>query len=332
MHFDIVFLDTTANKYYDRNTLEKQPLGGTEATVIRVAEALAAMHLTVAVVQTRCAFFEPVMGQHCFFIHGDTLTTEDSCDHYIQIRRNTNPQLFPKSKKYLWMHDLAVADKGFTTKDLVDNGIKVIAVSRWHRKNIQSFLTDYNETISYIYNPVPDTIYGQQPKYDKNLLVWTSSPHKGLGKALELFRKIREQQPSMKLIVYNPGYLQVDHARIAQESQVYFAGTERCTNVWDTVSKALAVFYPTQWDETFGMIGSEANALGTPVASYTRGALKEVLTEEQLVEKDDEEEIIKKVLKWNKEGKLLIQGKDEFRLSKVIPEWLKLLDYSLIYR
>lgn len=332
MHFDVIMLDTTSPKYFDRNSLEKEPLGGTEATVIRVAEALASLNLVVAVVQTRCPFFEPVMGQHCFFFHADSLTSGDTCDHYIQIRRNTNPQLFPKAKKYLWMHDLAVADKGFTTKDLVNDNIKVIAVSRWHRKNIQSFLPDYNEHIACIYNPVPDEIYGNRPNYDKNLLVWTSSPHKGLGKALELFKLILKERPMMKLIVYNPGYLQVDHAKLAAESRVYYTGSESCRNVWDTVSKALCVFYPTQWDETFGMIASEANALGTPVASFKRGALKEVLTDSQLVDRDDEDGVIKKVLDWNEFGKPSIQGKDEFRMSRVLQDWVKLLDYALMYR
>lgn len=331
MHWDIVFLDTTSNKYYDRNTLEKHPLGGTEATVIRIAESLGALGLNVAVVQTRCPEFEIVMGQHAFFVHANQLGTEDTCEHYIQIRRNLNPKLFPMSKKYLWMHDLAVKDQGFTKDELKD--IQLIAVSRWHRKNIEEFFKGDISDISYVYNPVPDELYASRSQtYDKNLLVWTSSPHKGLGKALELFKRILKERPMMKLIVYNPGYLEVDHVKMASESRVYYAGAESCRNTWETVKKALAVFYPTQWDETFGMIGSEANALGTPVASYKRGALKEVLTDSQLVERDDEDGIIKKILDWNQDGKPGIEGKEDFKLSSVLIQWLKLLNYSLVGR
>ncbi len=34
MDFDIIFMDTTATSYYDRMTLEKKGMGGTEASVV----------------------------------------------------------------------------------------------------------------------------------------------------------------------------------------------------------------------------------------------------------------------------------------------------------
>lgn len=327
MHWDVVFLDTTANKYYDRQVLEKHPLGGTEATVVRVAEGLGELGLNVLVLQTRCEEFNLTMGQYAFFGHGYQIPAGTSCSNYIQIRRNTNPELFPEAKKYLWMHDLAVRDTGFTTSELCKNGIQVIAVSRWHKKNITQFLGSDVDNVSYIYNPVPDSLYDVRSVYDKNLLVWTASPHKGLGKGLELFRKLRKLNPQFKLIVYNPGYLKVDTIQLSSEKNVYYAGEESCRNVWETVKRSLCVWYPCQWDETFGLIGAEANAMGVPMAGYRRGALNEILSNndrDQLVERDDEDGVISTVLQWQ-EHRPDISGNPKFKLSTVLKDWKELL-------
>ena len=39
------------------------------------------------------------------------------------------------------------------------------------------------------------------------------------------------------------------------------------------------VFYPVQWDEPFGMAAAEAQACGTPVVAFSRGALGEVIAD-----------------------------------------------------
>jgi glycosyltransferase involved in cell wall biosynthesis len=39
------------------------------------------------------------------------------------------------------------------------------------------------------------------------------------------------------------------------------------------------VLYPAQWDEPFGMAAAEAQACGTPVVGFRRGALAEVISD-----------------------------------------------------
>lgn len=320
--FDIIFLDTTANKYYDRQVLETQPLGGTEATVVRVAEGLAAFGLKVCVIQSQTEYFEPTMGQHCFFMHAKDIEST-SCRHFVQIRRNWNPTLYPDAKKYLWLHDVATSDPGLA-ESLKENNIKILAVSRWHRNQIRD-VVDY-EYSDYVYNPVPDEIFvsgDARPKYDANLLVWMSSPHKGLGKALELFKQVRERSPKMQMIVFNPGYFKLD-PELALTPGLAIYGPMACKQMWVIVQKALCVFYPTQWDETFGLVAAEANALGTPIATFKRAALKEVVSsDQQFAENDDV--LVEKVLNWSKNGRPITVGKDEFRFSNVILDWVGLL-------
>ena len=43
------------------------------------------------------------------------------------------------------------------------------------------------------------------------------------------------------------------------------------------LGKAAAIVVPIEWDEPFGMVFTEALACGTPVISYPRGALPEIV-------------------------------------------------------
>ena len=263
------------------------------------------------------------MGQHCFFLHSDDIE-KVSCRHYIQIRDIRNSHLFNGAKKYVWLHDVGTKEKEWIDT-LSKEKIKVLTVSRWHYNNIKE-LTGY-EDIDYIYNPTPDELFldaNAVPAYDKNLLVWMSSPHKGLGRALELFQEMRTKNDKLKLVVFNPGYLGIDTVKVSSMAGVSVYGATGCKAMWNIVRQALCVFYPTQWDETFGLVASEANALGTPVATFRRAALKEVVSSE-LQFSDSEEELMEKVLGWSANGRPVVRGKEEFKLSNVIIDWLYVL-------
>lgn len=331
MHFNVIMLDTTANKYYDSTTLEREPLGGTEATIIRVAESLAQVGLSVAVVQTTCPPFEPVMGQYAFFMHNTTLPADTTCDYFIQIRGISNSHLFPEAQKFVWMHDLGHEKMKDWPEKLNKHNVKMIAVSRWHKKNLKKYLDGY-DNITYIYNPVPDSLYippEKRSSYDRNLIAWLSSPHKGLGQATRLFKKIHEMRPQIKFLIFNPGYLQIDTVALSSNKGMYYSGPENCKTVWSVLQRCLCVFYPTDWEETFGCIASEANALGVPLATFKKGALNEVVTSDnQLLEEGDEEGIINRVIEWHDNGRPMIHGNEEFKLSVVVDDWLSLLQRS----
>lgn len=326
MHFDIVFLDVTSPNFYDSDVLNKKALGGTEATVIRVADALSALGLRVCVLQSRIPYFEPIMGNGTFYMHSDDasgMTTR----HYVQVRYNNHPDIFKGSKKYLWLHDCINENNKPDLKSIQDENMTVIGVSRWHKKNIQQFLPGY-ENINYIYNPVPDEVYINAPfipKYDHHAMVWISSPHKGLGPALKTFDKIRAKNDRMQLWIFNPGYHQLDNEKLFLRPGICVYGPTACRAMWPIIQKAMCVFYPSDWPETFGMFASEANAIGTPVLSYGQGALKEITSENQVVELNQEEEFINKILNWSENGRPTVYGKDEFKLSEVIVDWVKLL-------
>jgi glycosyltransferase involved in cell wall biosynthesis len=47
----------------------------------------------------------------------------------------------------------------------------------------------------------------------------------------------------------------------------------------DLMARARAVLFPIQWEEPFGLVMAEANACGTPVLAFPRGAAPEVVAD-----------------------------------------------------
>jgi glycosyltransferase involved in cell wall biosynthesis len=45
------------------------------------------------------------------------------------------------------------------------------------------------------------------------------------------------------------------------------------------MARARAVLFPIQWEEPFGLVMAEANACGTPVLAFPRGAAPEVVAD-----------------------------------------------------
>ena len=92
------------------------------------------------------------------------------------------------------------------------------------------------------------------------------------------------------------------------------------------LARSTALFKPSLWPETFGLVYAEANALGVPVLTFDVGAAKEVLTKGNLIIDDDTD--FAKILSWLNNAKNLkdIKTKPEFSINKVIEEWMKLLN------
>ncbi len=51
------------------------------------------------------------------------------------------------------------------------------------------------------------------------------------------------------------------------------------TSLWAALARAAVVLYPSRWDEPFGLAAAEAQACGTPVVAFRRGALGEVIVD-----------------------------------------------------
>jgi glycosyltransferase involved in cell wall biosynthesis len=104
------------------------------------------------------------------------------------------------------------------------------------------------------------------------------SPEKGAVEAIDIARAAR-----VPIDVYGDTY-DSDYAREhidprgALAGVVVHQGVPRAS-LWAAMARAALVLYPVCWDEPFGMAAAEAQACGTPVVAFKRGALSEVVTD-----------------------------------------------------
>lgn len=271
-----IIIDPVTPKPYSLETLRREPLGGTEATVIRVAEALDAL-----VVQHNRKLDD---GRYRSVVGGNNPKT-------IIVLRDSSAalkfaQIYPHARTILWLHDLAGprTDRGKRLQvhgaDLVHHNVTIVCVSNFHASDVRSNFASIPESrrpkIVRIYNPVDvSAVSVNRPAYDRNKLVFFSSPHKGLDYALSVFSHLHRRNPELRLFIANPGYRP---NTITRANGVINLGAIPHSEILEHVGSALCTFYPNYiYPETFGLAFAESNALGTPVLTHNIGAAAEVL-------------------------------------------------------
>ena len=104
------------------------------------------------------------------------------------------------------------------------------------------------------------------------------SPEKGAEDAVAIAR-----QAGVRIDLYGEPY-DPDYARVhvmshRGEAGVAIHGGVTRSELWRIMAGASAVICPAKWEEPFGMVAAEAQAAGTPVIGYRRGALEEVIVD-----------------------------------------------------
>ncbi len=104
------------------------------------------------------------------------------------------------------------------------------------------------------------------------------SPEKGAAEAIDIARAA-----GVPIDVYGDAYdagysrEQIGQRRAWPGVTVHQAVPR--TSLWVAMARAAVVLYPVRWDEAFGMAAAEAQACGTPVVAFRRGALSEVIAD-----------------------------------------------------
>lgn len=276
----LLFVDWTCPSPYSARAVLEGPLGGTEATATRIAEALTAQVMQHNRTEAEGRYIPPTRG--------------DDIQHVVVLRDpRCLPEMrerFPAARFYLWMHDLVrpgskrgrrvAAAAGMMSK----LNVRVICVSNFQRRGMEATLREAGYPripVQTIYNPIDDELRPEASPIDPTKLVFFSSPNKGLAFTLDAFQALRRQMPEMRLYVGNPGYKKLP--RYAPEGVSWIGGLPHA-KILSEVRTALCVFYPNfVLAETFGLVLAEANAVGTPVMTHDVGAAAEVLADPRQV-------------------------------------------------
>ncbi len=330
--FDLVILDMTTPSPYEKQTLEVQGLGGTEASVIRVAEGLGGLGARVAVMQ-HCLNV-PLMGENAFYLPLHMID-DIKCHNFVSLRGTHGFEKFPKARKFSWHEDLPGDHFETMRPAFVHHDVTVIAASNWHKQELESKIcfpdAKDNPRVVRIYNPVEDHLFVPKHvdvKYDRNKLCWVASPHKGIKEAIEIFKKLVDVSGNkdFRLYTFNPGYMLHSNDGSFQNRFLVDIGPVPCKELWQHVSESLCLFYPTVFQETFGNIAAEANAVHTPVLTCNIAALGETVSSaKQYVPRNDPDAVIEKVMAWHRGERPMVWGQDQFRLTEVLKDWVRLL-------
>lgn len=189
--------------------------------------------------------------------------------------------IFTKPGPYVWTDhtELHVENKGDTLQTLYENanaGITSISNSQ------RDILSGRKYWLGTIYNGIPKYLLAPITTIKPTYLAFLGrlAPEKGApeavhisvlaGKQLKVAAKIEE----IHLAYYNanvrPGF---------EKHNVVYMGEIDDGSKSEFLSGAIALVFPIQWSEPFGLVMIEAMACGTPVIAYNKGAVPEVVEE-----------------------------------------------------
>lgn len=327
----IAFVDPCCAGGYDLPDLETGGLGGTEASVLRIATALRDNFDVIHFQKDRLTA--------CWSEAGELKALADAyrkpeADAYIVINRWKVAlklrKLYPYAPIFLWLHIYPGRHNRKMGVALKDADVTLICVSQTHAGVVGEFLGSRNlPKITALYNPIADDLQPDETPRDRNCLLFASSPHKGLAEIFGQFTALRRSLPHLTLAIADPGYLSWEVGAVP--AGVAFLGSLSHTALVKQMRRSLCLFYPqTSFAETFGLVIAEANAVGTPALVHAGlGANDEVSCSlEQLVDGHDPAQIFARITKWQ-QSPPKIEGKIAFRLSDVADAWTRLLSRAV---
>jgi glycosyltransferase involved in cell wall biosynthesis len=329
----IVFLDNTYPKPYQTDSIGKQALGGTEASIIRTANILTADYNVFVVQKFRNKPY--VESDHLAYLPKSQLNDLNP-DAIVVLRKypllKGLRQQFPKAKLFLWIHTYKNTEYVFKRKGLAKTNTTIICNSNTHKRHTQKLLNSgllgnlacllsSKTNVTYCYNPIPKP-KAYRLSRDSNKLLFFSSPNKGLDQVYKCFEFVNNRLPELKLYIANPGYKNSEE--LTSNKNIVILGSLPHDQMMQQVASSLCVFYPQDsFAETFGLIYAEANAYGTPVLAYDLGSAREILDDNNpLIDANDYDyDAIYELIKaWQKKFPQ-VQYNQAFSDESILNQW-----------
>ena len=272
MRSDVLIVDPYASEPYSLAKMEEAGLGGAERCVVTIAEGLDCPVLQYSR-QSFDGRYQPVSYD---YDPDSIIVLRDPEQAVVWADR------YPNAKVFLWTHDHfipgnqkhAALVKWFV--QLMDRKITIVAVSEFHAEQIRQVTGSGrdNAYIRVIFNPVVPPERSESAGYDKDKLIFFSTPYKAKN-IVEAFQWMRRRTPSLRLFVAMPQYAD---RPVASYPGIVDMGKLPHSKLLPETASSLCTFCPNfEFPETFGLVFAESHAMGTPVIAHDVGAAMEVI-------------------------------------------------------
>lgn len=294
--------------------LAARPLGGTESSMILLAETLAGLGHAVTVAQA---------GRAVRVAGAAEYVAMPLTGRWDAIILRDDPALAPalasQGPVWLWRHDFAKDDADALARLAPD--VPIVGVSAHHAATLRRDVP--GARVAFIHNPVQ--VFDPGPvAVDPTRLVFAASPHKHRWQALNLFADLAQQLPDLCLVLAHPGYKPEAEA---WGPNVTLAGALARPALHRLLKGSLALFHATDFPETFGLLLAEANALGIPVIAPPVGAALEIVGDpRQVAQLGDAEALTARIRDWQQGGRPRPTADPRFSPERVARAWLMLLE------
>lgn len=152
----------------------------------------------------------------------------------------------------------------------------VVSISKSQRKPLQ-----HANWVGNVYHGVPSSLYKPQFRTGEYLVfLGRISREKRVDRAIQVAMEMGiELKIAAKIDPVDRAYFEDEIQPLFEQPVVSFLGELGEGKKGELLSNALALLFPVDWEEPFGLAMIEAMACGTPVIAWRRGSIPEVVDE-----------------------------------------------------
>jgi glycosyltransferase involved in cell wall biosynthesis len=261
---------------FSGETLRSQSMGGTESSVVQLAEALARRGHEV------CVFNAIPSPRHEFGVDWRPFWQAPDYTRGQTGIAVANPKLFNglAFRSYIfWVHNPLKSWRQIRRGNvaaLVRTRPHFVLLGEYHSAQVPRWFPSSGRTV--IHHGVHEDFFrkaaASAPPPPR--AIFTSQPYRGLDWVLALWPAIKRQAPSASLDIFAPKTHQAEaNAKMAELPGVQFRGSIARPDLVNELANARVQLIPGHRDETYCLAAAEAAAVGVPIVTLGTGSLSE---------------------------------------------------------